>query len=582
MSLKTELELIVKDAFKACGFEGDVGHVTESKRVDLCQFQSNDSFVVAKTQRKNPKEVGEAVVDVLNQHPKIKEASFAPPGFINITVSDAFLIECLHNMINDAFVGVPQIGAGETIVLDYGGPNVSKPLHVGHLRSAVIGEAVKRIARACGYNAIGDVHLGDWGLPLGLVIYELKLRYPEWHCFQEGFGGDCDESIQLTPELLYEVYPTASTRSKTDAEYLAQAREVTARLQDGHPGYTLLWNLIVKTSVSDIKKDYDKLDVSFDYWYGESDADHYIPQLMEILYDKHLIRESDGAKVVDVIKETDKSPMPPVIVEKSDGSSIYATTDLATIFQRQKDFKPNKIWYVVDKRQGLHFEQVFRVARLANLVPESTEFKFLGFGTMNGQDGKPFKTRDGGVMSLSSLLKQVEDASREKLEESDRNVNHESALDIGVAALKFGDLINNPSSDYIFDVDKFLSFEGKTGSYILYNNVRIIGILKRLNEDPALIHPMAQIVSEHQRNLVLKLLRNPEQFMASMDEGAPNYITDNTYQIAAALAKFYAEHNIMKEVNSEVQTSWINLLKATHKVIEHNLNVLGINAVQEM
>lgn len=582
MSLKIELEKMVKDAFKACGYEGNVGNVTESKRPDLCQFQSNDSFVVAKQEKKNPKEIGEAVAAELDKDSRVKEAVFAAPGFINITMNDEYLIDSLYKMVNDENFGIKQIGSGETLVLDYGGPNVAKPLHVGHLRTAVIGEAVKRIGRASGYNVIGDIHLGDWGLPIGLVIYELKLRNPEWACFQEGFDADTDETITVTPELLYEVYPTASAKSKEDEDYLAAAREITAKLQSGHKGYYVLWEVILEVSKADVKKDYDKLDVEFDYWYGESDAVPYIPELMKTLNDKGLIRDSDGAKVVDVLEETDKSPMPPVIVEKSDGSSIYATTDLATIIQRQKDFNPDKIWYVVDKRQGLHFEQVFRVARKANLVGENTEFEFLGFGTMNGPDGKPFKTRDGGVMSLSSLLNTVQTTAKSKLLENNPNATDEDALRIGVAALKFGDLINHPSSDYAFDVDKFLAFEGKTGSYILYNNVRILGILERLQQDPEVIAPQKTIASENERNLILLLLRNPEQFQMAMTEHSPSYVTENTYNIAAAFAKFYAEHNIIKEENAEQQNSWLNLLKVTHKTLEFNLDKLGIKTVKAM
>ena len=582
MSLKNELEKIVKDAFNQCGFDGNVGNVTESNRPDLCQFQSNDSFAVAKKEKRNPKEVGEAVVAVLNNNSRIKEAVFAPPGFINITLTDAFLIESLDAMVRDQHRGIHQVGAGQTLVLDYGGPNVAKPLHVGHLRSAVIGEAVKRIARKSGYTVISDIHLGDWGLPLGLVITELKSRYPEWNCFQDGFDGDHDDSIKITPELLYDVYPTASKISKENPEYLAQARDVTAKLQAGHPGYRLLWEIIITVSKADVKKDYDKLNVSFDLWYGESDADPLIPELMARLETLNLIRESEGAKVVDVIEDTDKSPMPPVIVEKSDGSSIYATTDLATIIQRQNDFNPDKIWYIVDKRQGLHFEQVFRVAKKASLVRDDASFNFLGFGTMNGADGKPFKTRDGGIMKLSDLLELVSETANSKLAESGRTVEEGDALKIGVAALKFGDLINQPTSDYMFDVDKFLAFEGKTGSYILYNNVRILAILAKMNQDTTSIAKLHKITNDSERALILKLLRNPEQFLLSITESAPNFVTENTYLIAAAFAKFYADSNIAKEEDLETQASWINLLRITHQILEFNVDALGIQTVKKM
>lgn len=579
MSLFSQIEKIVQDSFSQAGFEG-FGSISESNRPDLCQFQSNDAFSIAKSQRMNPKIVCDQVVEILEQHPAMKEVSFAPPGFINISVTDDFLLKAFNEMIADKYFGIEQVGLGKSIVMDYGGPNVAKPLHVGHVRSAVIGESVKRIAKSVGYEVIADVHLGDWGLPLGLVITELQLRHPEWHCFQEGFNETTDDSVNITPELLYEVYPTASAKSKEDPEYLAKAREITAKLQEGHPGYQLLWEIIIEVSKRDIKKDYDKLDVSFDYWYGESDADSYIPGLMKTLEEKDLLRKSDGALVVDVVTDEDKSPMPPVIVEKSDGSSIYATTDLATIVQRQKDFNPDKIWYVVDKRQGLHFEQVFRVARKAQLVDEKTEFNFLGFGTMNGPDGKPFKTRDGGIMSLSSLVDMVQTSSYEKLKNTQENPSQEDALKIGTAAIKFGDLINHPVSDYVFDIEKFLSFEGKTGSYILYNNVRILAILDRLNakED----YKVMSIKGDHDRNLILRLLRNPEVFLAAIDNQAPNNVAEATYQIAVAFAKFYTENNISKEADQMQKESWLGLLQATNRMLEFNLDKLGIQTVKKM
>ena len=579
MSLFKEIEKIVKDSFSQAGFEG-FGSISESNRPDLCQFQSNDAFAIAKSKKMNPKLVCDQVVAILEEHPAMEAVTFAPPGFINITVTDEFLLTAFNQMVNDVHLGIEQIGVGKSIVMDYGGPNVAKPLHVGHVRSAVIGESVKRIAQSVGYEVIADVHLGDWGLPLGLVITELELRYPEWQCFQEGFEGATDETVDITPELLYEVYPTASAKSKEDAEYLAKARDVTAKLQEGHAGYRLLWEIIIDVSKKDIRSDYDKLDVSFDYWYGESDADTYIPGLMDTLKEKNLLRESDGALVVDVVTDEDKSPMPPVIVEKSDGSSIYATTDLATIVQRQEDFNPDKIWYVVDKRQGLHFEQVFRVARKAELVNSDTEFHFLGFGTMNGPDGKPFKTRDGGIMSLSNLVQMVTDSSYEKLSQTQENPSMEDALNIGTAAIKFGDLINHPVSDYVFDIDKFLSFEGKTGSYILYNNVRILAILNRLEAKQD--YEVKMIKGEHDRNLILKLLRNPEVFITAIENQAPNHVAEATYQIAVAFAKFYTENNISKESDTKQKESWLGLLQKTNQLLTFNLDKLGIKTVEKM
>ncbi|CAM3611140.1 arginine--tRNA ligase [Erysipelothrix urinaevulpis] len=579
MSLLEKINVIVSVCFAEAGYPNH-GQVTESKRPDLCQFQSNDSFVIAKEEKINPKIVCERVIEILERNPHLKNVTFAPPGFINIDVTDEFLLDSLSEMMASKTLGIKQIGVGQSIIMDYGGPNVAKPLHVGHVRSVVIGEAMKRIARTSGYDVIGDIHLGDWGLPIGLVILELQTRNPEWACFSDDFEETNHLTIEVYPEDLYEIYPYASAKSKEDDQYLKDARLITARLQEGHQGYRFLWKKIISASKQDIKKDYDKLDVEFDYWYGESDADVYIPQLMEILKQKDLIRESEGALVVDILTDEDKSPMPPVIVEKSDGSSIYATTDLATIIQRERDFTPDKYWYVVDKRQGLHFEQVFRVARKANLVSEDTDFNFLGFGTMNGPDGKPFKTRDGGVMSLSSLLQLVQDKSFKTLALTQKNPSELDALKIGTAAIKFGDLINHPSLDYVFDIEKFLSFEGKTGSYILYNNVRILAILEKMNVNKQLV--VSEIVNQYDRNLILRLLKNPEVFNTAVTQQSPNVVAESTYQISVAFAKFYAENNIAKEKDRNRQASWLGLMQATTKILTFNLDKLGIQTVEKM
>ena len=570
MNLKHVLDMKMQAAFAACGYEG-FGFVTESKRPDLCQFQSNDSFRVAKETKKAPQIVATEVIEALLKDPAIKDAEFAAPGFINFNVTDAFLVEQLSQMTPEQHYGIDQVGSGKRVVMDYGGPNVAKPLHVGHLRSAVIGEALKRIARASGFDVISDIHMGDWGLPMGLVILELKTAHPEWACFQEGFEGEF--SLPISAQELNEIYPKASARSKEDEAYRKEAQNITAQLQNGHVGYFAVWKDIVRLSIEAIKKDYQPLSVDFEYWYGESDAEPFIPKLMETLETQGLLLESEGAKIVEVLEETDKKPMPPVIVEKSDGSSIYATTDLAFIIQRAEVFKPQEIWYVVDKRQHLHFEQVFRVSRKAHLLPQDTELKFLGFGTMNGEDGKPFKTRDGGVMSLAVLLETAEQAAAAHIE------NKADAIKIGVAALKFGDLINHPTSDYVFDIDKFLAFEGKTGSYILYNNVRIQSILSRFETvTPAI----TSIYDEYDRNLALTILKNPTMIGYAIQDLSPHYVAESTYQIASSVAKFYAEHNISQETDTEKQSSWLGILKLAHEVMESNLAMLGIDPVSEM
>ena len=573
---------IVSAAFEKCGYDGKLGAVTASDRLDLCQFQCNGAFTGAKLYKKAPFMIAEDVAAVLREEGIFSAAEVVKPGFLNLTLNDEYMLKIVKEIENDEFCGIPQAEKPQTIVIDYGGPNVAKPLHIGHLRSAIIGEALKRLARACGNTVYGDVHLGDWGLQIGLVIAELNERYPNWKCFEGGFDPEKDSVPELSPELLCEVYPFASKKSKENEDFKAKAHTATFELQNGRPGYIALWKEILRVSIADLKSNYSKLDVDFDYWYGESDADKYIPELMKILEDKKLSYESNGALVVDVAEESDKAPMPPVIVRKSDNSSIYATTDLATIIQREKDFKPNKIWYVVDKRQELHFTQVFRCARRAELVPAETELEFLGFGTMNGKDGKPYKTRDGGVMRLSDLIETVTDASLERLAssafvaEEDRE---DYARKLGMAAVKFGDLINHRSKDYIFDLDKFMSAEGKTGIYLLYTVSRINSIMKKAGDAKSELNG---IYTEAERELMLKIIMTGNAFSYAMDEKAPNYVCENAYQLAVSFSKFYHENNIIGEQDEAKKASWLALAKLTRKVIVKHLDILGIDTVENM
>ena len=465
------LSEFVSQAFEIAGYDPSLGVVTASDRLDLCQFQCNGAFSAAKQYHKAPFIVAEQVAEVLKSDGIFSKVEVAKPGFLNLTLKDSYLLEHANAIAADPNLGIPMADKHSTIVLDYGGPNVAKPLHIGHLRSAIIGESIKRIARAAGHKVIGDIHLGDWGLQIGLVITELQVRYPEWRCFAADFDPAADEIAPLNTALLSEVYPFASKKSKTDEEYAKKAHQATYELQNGRPGYIALWKEILRVSIEDMKGNYEKLGVTFDLWYGESTADRYVPRLMNILAEKNLLTESDGALIVEVADPEDKAPMPPVIVRKSDHSSNYATTDLATIIQREEDFHPDKIWYVVDNRQELHFTQVFRCAKKAGLVPPQTEFEFLGFGTMNGADGKPYKTRDGGIMKLEDMIATVTAGAQEKLEASnfvDKADYQDIARKVGVAAIKFGDLINQRSKDYVFDLSKFFSFEGKTGTYLLY------------------------------------------------------------------------------------------------------------------
>ena len=572
----------VSSAFAECGYDEKLGAVSISDRPELCQFQCNGAFAGAKLYKKAPVMIAKDVCGALLKDSAVAKAEAVAPGFINIVLDDAYLAELIRETAQDENLGVPQIGAGSKIIVDYGGPNVAKPLHIGHLRSAIIGESLKRLARACGGEALGDIHMGDWGLQIGLVIAELASRYPDRKCFKQDFDAEKDSVEPLDADTLNEIYPFASKRSKEDEAFAAAAHEATFELQNGRAGYIALWKEIMRVSVADLKANYDKLNVSFDLWYGESDADKFIPELMERLEEKGLLRESDGAMVVDVATDEDKAPMPPVIVRKSDNSSIYATTDLATLIQRERDFSPQRIWYVVDKRQGLHFEQVFRCAKKAGIVPERTELEFLGFGTMNGSDGKPYKTRDGGVMRLSELLETVINAAEEKLKASDfvsDSDREETARRVGMAAVKFGDLINHRSKDYIFDLDKFLSFEGKTGTYLLYTVTRINSILKKIGDETA---ETRGIYSETERELALALLLSGEAFSNAFAEKAPNYICESAYRIATVFSRFYHDNHILNEQDKNKKSSWIALIRLTKATLEKHLEVLGIEAVEAM
>lgn len=573
MKLLTELlSTVFMPAFSKCGYDEYLGQVGISNRLDLCQFQCNGALAGAKEYKKSPMIIANDVTKQIADCDFIKKIEVVSPGFINITMEDEFLVSYVEQMHHDKFKGVPQAENVETIVLDYGNPNVAKPLHVGHLRSAIIGEALKRIIIATGRKAVGDVHLGDWGLPMGLVLAELEERY----------GQDIPT---LTTGLLNEVYPFASQKSKTNIAFLKKARKITAQLQKGNSDYIETWRKMVNVSVEDIKKTFQRLGVSFDYWYGESDSSKYVPCLLQILRDKNLLVESEGAQVVEVASDSDKAPVPPTIVVKSNGSEGYATTDIATIVGRQKDFKPNKIWYVVDFRQNLHFTQVFRTAQKAQLIPETTELTHLCFGTVNGKDGKPFKTRDGGVMQLSELLDTVTACSFEKsriAENIDEATKKDIAEKIGIAAIKFGDLINHYSKDCIFDIDKFMASEGKTGVYLLYMVARINSLIKKadiINMEDLKLHG---VYSESERELMLNIALSGNAFISAYNNKSPNIICENAYQIAVAFSKFYHENHIISEKDEKKKSSWIELCVITKEILLKHLDTLAIDAVDVM
>ncbi len=578
------LSEVVANAFEESGYDPKLGVVTVSDRMDLCQFQCNGAFAGAKLYKKAPFMIANDVKARLETSDIFSKVEVANPGFLNLTLTDEFLASYINEIALDKNLGIPQAENEETIVLDYGGPNVAKPLHIGHLRSAIIGEAIKRIARATGRKVIGDVHLGDWGTPIGLCIAEYMERHPEWACFKPDFDPEKDNMPELDAKELNEIYPFASAKSKEDPEFKEKAHQIVCLFQERHPGYEALRKEIVKISVDDAKASYDKLDVHFDLWYGESDAYDYIDELVDTLNDKGLLYESDGAMVVDVAEESDKIDMPPAIIKKADGSNIYATTDLATIIQRRKDFDPDRIWYLTDKRQALHFTQVFRCAKKAGIVEDSVELKFLGFGTMNGSDGKPFKTRDGGVMRLSDLINIATEGALEKLKDSEyiSGDKAEIAQKIGVAAIKFGDLSNHPTKDYVFDLDKFLSFDGKTGTYLLYTVTRINSILKKADIAYDEKREVSGIYTDIERELALTLALSGEVFQRAFDEMTPSTVCDNAYNIATAFSRFYHDNHILNEQDDVKKQSWLALSLVTRALLTKHLDVLAIEYVENM
>lgn len=584
MSITKILTDKLSAAFAECGYSAELGTVVTSDRPDLCQFQCNGAFAGAKLYHKAPRMIAADAAAMLEGDADLEKVEVVGAGFINITVSDEFLLGYVKQALADENLGIPQAEKPETVVLDYGGPNVAKPLHIGHLRSAVIGEALKRLVRATGRKTISDVHLGDWGLQMGLVMAELQERHPEWACFAEDFDAENFAGVDLDAESLNVIYPFASAKSKENDDFKQKARAVTAKLQKGDPGYTALWREIIRISVADMKKNYENLNVDFDYWYGESDAEKYVPELLDVLNEKGLLHESQGAMVVDVEEESDKITIPPVIIKKSDNSNIYATTDLATLIQREHDFKPDQIWYIVDARQGLHFTQVFRCAKKAGIVPEEVTLAHIGYGTMNGADGKPYKTREGGVMRLADFYNTVYEAALERVSASNfsKDADREDiARKITVATIKFGDLVNYCMKDYVFDMDKFMAPDGKTGSFLLYTIARINSILKKA-EGAGEQFDSSAVYTDSERDLLLKISLSGEAFALAYREKAPSVICENAYQLASAFSKFYHDNHILTEEDADKKRAWLNICAAVRTVLEKHLDVLGIEPVEMM
>ena len=586
-TLKLRLTAIAEEAFAAAGYNRELGTVTFSDRPDLCQFQCNGALTGAKIHRKSPMMIANDVLSHLSENKIFKSVTVAPPGFINMILTDEFIAEEAEKMAESDRLALP-VTEKKTIVVDYGGPNVAKPLHVGHLRAAIIGETLKRLARFLGNDVIGDVHLGDWGLQMGLIISELYREQPSLCYFDENYTGEYPAESPVTIDDLSRLYPQASARSKEDEEFRATAMQATKELQNGRAGYVALWRKFLEVSVADLKRSYARLGVDFDKWLGESDADPYVAPLLKILDEKKLTYLSDGALIADVAEETDDEPMPPVIISKSDGSQLYATTDLATIIQRAEDFNPNEIWYVVDSRQSMHFKQVFRLAKKAELVGDDTVLYHVGFGTMNGSDGKPYKTREGGVMSLSVLIDSAKAAAKERIEASEVAKDltdaerDDVAEKIGIAAIKFGDLINHRARDYIFDLDRFLATEGKTGPYLQYTVVRITSLLNKAMAANAAPGKLIAPQSDTERELLIKLFSVGDVLLRAFEDKTPNAICEVMFDIAGLFNRFYFENKILAQENEEIRASWLGIIELVRRMLLMLLDIFSTDVPEKM
>ena len=588
--MKKIIEKITEEmekAFEKAGYDPSYARVTVSNRPDLCEYQCNGAMAAKKAYQKAPLQIAEEVAAAVDSAEILEEVTAVKPGFINIKVAKPFLADYLQQMYGDSRLSVDEAAEKKTVIIDYGGPNVAKPLHVGHLRSAIIGESIKRTGRFLGHHMIGDVHLGDWGLQMGLIITELRERKPELSYFDESYEGDYPKEAPFTISELEEIYPAASARSKEDEAYREKALTATHELQQGRRGYMALWNHIMNVSVSDLKANYKKLDVEFDLWKKESDAQPYIPDMIQKMKDEGFAYEDQGALIVDVKEETDTKEVPPCMLLKSDGASLYTTTDLATLVERMKLFHPDEILYVVDKRQEMHFIQVFRCARKTGLVNEDTKLSFLGFGTMNGKDGKPFKTRDGGVMRLENLIREIDQEMYKKIVEnrSVKDTDAEKTAEIvGLSAIKYGDLSNQASKDYVFDIERFTSFEGNTGPYILYTIVRIKSILERFRQEGGALEVgrLLSPVSDSEKSLMLETARFNGMVENAFEEKAPHKICSYIYELSNDFNRFYHETKILTEENQEQKLSWLILLDLVRKVLEQSIDLLGFSAPERM
>ncbi|MBO5199004.1 MAG: arginine--tRNA ligase [Lachnospiraceae bacterium] len=591
--LMDQISDVLKKAFVEKGYDEKYGEVALSNRPDLCQYQCNGALAAAKQYKKAPIMIANDVLELVKDNPIFSSITAIMPGFINMNLNPDYIAGYLADMAADERCGCDKAKNPKTIIIDYGGPNVAKPLHIGHLRSAIIGESLKRIGRFMGHTVIGDVHLGDWGLQMGLIITELKKRQPELVYFDENYTGEYPDTPPFTLSELEEIYPAASAYSKEHPEYKEEARNATVQLQQGRRGYRALWNHIMNVSIPDLKKNYDKLNVSFELWKKESDAQPYIPDMVADMKARGYTRVSEGALVIDVKEDTDTKEIPPYILLKSDGATLYSTTDLATMLERMKLFHPDAITYVVDKRQEMHFEQCFRCAKKTGIVPDSTKLTFLGFGTMNGKDGKPFKTREGGVMRLETLIQNITDAVYDKIMQNREMPEEEAraiAAKVGLAAIKYGDLSNQASKDYIFDIDRFIAFEGNTGPYILYTMVRIKSILAKYKDQTGADAKLSNLSfrktarerGASEMALMLQAAKFNDMMEHAYEENAPHKICQFVYELADAFNSFYHENKIISEEDADKKEEWMALILLVLAILEICIDLLGFEAPDRM
>lgn len=587
-ALTTELTYILSNTFEQLGFDPKFGAVSRSKRADLADFQCNGALPAGKQYKSNPRQIGQQIIDLISDNPLFAEVSLAGPGFINLRLNNTALAQHISHMNADDKLGCPPVAEPQTIILDYGGPNAAKYMHVGHLRATIIGDALLRLLRFRGDHVTGDIHMGDWGLQMGMLIIGIQEQQPDLPYFDPNYTGSYPAESPVTMDDLQIIYPTISNRCRTEPETSEAARQATKALQDDQPGHLALWQHIRTISDKALNEDFERLGVKFDLWLGESDTQPIIPTMLETLIADGHAEDSRGAVVIDVSRPGDKKELPPLVLIKSDGAVLYATTDLATLAQRMSDYNPDAVLYVVDARQSLHFEQVFRAAKLSGIVPEATGLEHLPFGTMNGPDGRPFKTRKGGIMMLRDLVQLVTEKAMNRLDEMEATAEYPQeereliARQVGVATLKFADLVNHRTRDYSFDVERFSAFEGRTGPYLLYTAVRAKSILRKASELDLAAGELLAPAGDEERALMLKLTELPNNIQHAYDTRAPNHLCDYAYNLATLFNRFYRENHILNEPNPAQQASWLALTQASLAQFELVLGILGIPIPERM